>query len=601
MQRAEITLPDRRRVEITFETQDQLNAAIASLTASPRPRGSVDLGPPASPVAGQSFGRNMIQGVGASLSALGRGARQVGTEALEAMTPFDTLVRRGSGQPLRSDVLRQREADIRDLERPLMATGGGATGRIASDIGVGIAGARYMPGSQTEWGAARLGGLFGATKPLDANENRAESTLRDASLAVAGREVGNALSARFQRPAPPAAPTTPSASASASSTGGQAGSNTTVQANPTLRVTQSSGPGQMGPAPEAGLTQAQRDALGRGTGVGMRATPGVATGNKVLQQFEAKLESQPVTSAPFFDIKDTNQRVVTRQFLRAIGEGGDEASQGVMANARERIGQQFDEILARNEIPYTPQLETRLAEIQRQAGNEMPSGPMQVINKQLDEVLSRAARDGETIRGDAYQRMREGLNRLVKRDDSTGYWAGQIRDALDEALEASARPGDAARLKTARAQWRILETAMNRQGAINTDSGLVSPVALSAAFEQSDKIGRRLGGTQNAFYDSLAFVRAFPRIVGDSGTATRSPASVTDAVLAFPFSLASRAYASAPSVNLATNVQGAASVMGPAARRFGAQVGPYLPPTLTGVTPMALDLPGLLGPYPKKQ
>ena len=601
MPQAEITLPDGRRAEITFETQDQLNAAIASLTASPRPRGSVDLGPSASPVAGQSFGRNMIQGVGASLSALGRGARQVGTEALEAMTPFDTLVRRGSGQPLRSDVLRQREADIRELEEPLMATGGGATGRIASDIGVGIAGARYMPGSQTEWGAARLGGLFGLTKPLDPNENRAESTLRDASLAVAGREVGNALNARFQRPAPPAAPTTPSASASASSTGGQAGSNTTVQANPTLRVTQSSGPGQMGPAPELGLTDAQREALARGAPLGMRATPGVATGNKVLQQFEAKLESQPTTSAPFFNIKDRNQRIVTQQFLRAIGERGNEASQGVMSNARERIGQQFDDILARNDIRYTPQLETRLAEIQRQAGNEMPSGPMQVINKQLDEVLSRAARDGEVIRGDAYQRLRESLNRIVKQENATGYWAGQIRNALDDALEASARPGDAAKLETTRAQWRVLETAMNRVGAVNTDSGLVSPDALSAAFEQSDKIGRRLGGTQSPFYDALSFKRAFPRLVSDSGTATRSPVSVTDALLMLPFSVGSRAYASAPSVNLATSAQGAARVIGPAARRFGAQVGPYLPPTLTGVTPMALDLPGLLGPYPKKQ
>lgn len=566
-----------------------------------RPRGSVDLGPPASPVAGQSFGRNMIQGVGASLSALGRGARQVGTEAFEAMTPFDTLVRRGSGQPLRSDVLRQREADIRELEEPLMATGGGATGRIASDIGVGIAGARYMPGSQTEWGAARLGGLFGLTKPLDPNENRAESTLRDASLAVAGREVGNALNARFQRPAPPAAPTTPSASASASSTGGQAGSNTTVQANPTLRVTQSSGPGQMGPAPELGITDAQREALARGAPLGMRATPGVATGNKVLQQFEAKLESQPTTSAPFFNIKDRNQRIVTQQFLRAIGERGNEASQGVMSNARERIGQQFDDILARNDIRYTPQLETRLAEIQRQAGNEMPSGPMQVINRQLDEVLSRAARDGEVIRGDAYQRLRESLNRIVKQENATGYWAGKIRDALDDALEASARPGDAAKLETTRAQWRVLETAMNRVGAVNTDSGLVSPDALSAAFEQSDKIGRRLGGTQSPFYDALSFKRAFPRLVSDSGTATRSPVSVTDALLMLPFSVGSRAYASAPSVNLATSAQGAARVIGPAARRFGAQVGPYLPPTLTGVTPMALDLPGLLGPYPKKQ
>jgi hypothetical protein len=73
-----------------------------------------------------------------------------------------------------------------------------------------------------------------------------------------------------------------------------------------------------------------------------------------------------------------------------------------------------------------------------------------------------------------------------------------------------------------------------------------------------DRLGFLFGRKSSPMYTAARFAQAFKPIVGDSGTATRSALpSPTDFVLSLPFNLATKAYASNPTIEMATRAQAA--------------------------------------------
>jgi hypothetical protein len=278
---------------------------------------------------------------------------------------------------------------------------------------------------------------------------------------------------------------------------------------------------------------------------------------------EAKLESQPMTSGPFNQIKSDNARGITRAFLKAIGEEGDEASAAVLERADSRIGNVFEQAARKNNVAYDDAFQNMLVSIEKDASSELADSEMGLLRKQFDNILSKAAKGGGKLDGSQYQSIRQSLTRLSGNTSSgVGYWARQIRDSLDDALERSAGESAGKALREARGQYRILATAMNRVGAINP-SGNIQPGLMANAIANSDKRGFLLGKNQSDLYNALRFAQAFKPVVGDSGTATRSPIQgVTEMALRIPYNLAAKAYTSPASVN-------AASYAGPLSRSAG--------------------------------
>lgn len=332
--------------------------------------------------------------------------------------------------------------------------------------------------------------------------------------------------------------------------------------------------GPVGTDKSAGLTKAQDEVVARVKPLGMRLTPGQATGSRSLQQIEAKAESQPFSSGPFNTLKANNAKVVNRTFLQAIGGKGDEITESVIRNADDRIGRAFEVAATRNNVAYDDTLQAALAEIENNVASEVTKGGIDVIRKQLANVLDKAAMQGGVITGKQYQNLRMSLSRVSNNSDSSvGFWARQIREQLDEALMRSVGPDEAARMANLRDQYRILITAMN-SNAINTAKGSVSPGLLANAFSRSDKKGFIEGLNKSNLYNALRFYKAFPSVVGDSGTATRVPfQGLTDIAMRIPSGVASRAYLSAPSVEVARGTQNALNRIG----GFGAATKPYSP------------------------
>ena len=320
-------------------------------------------------------------------------------------------------------------------------------------------------------------------------------------------------------------------------------------------------PGGPPAVPPIGLNNTAKATLAAGERLGLQVTPGARAGSPQLRQIEARLESLPATSGPFEALKAANGRVVQREFLKAIGESGDEVSSASLASAAERIGKVFDDAAANNKVAYDTQLEGELANIGAIAARELTEAELPQIQRQLNEIVNKAASAG-TLEGAAFQNIYSSLGRLTK--NGTGGVkdaAASIRDSLHDALVRSAGPDAAKKLTQARDQYRVLLTA-EKSGAIDPGGGSIRAGQLGGAFQRADKNGYLRGNRDNGLYDALKFARTreFGPIVGNSGTATRLggfPDSFYRAAVNAGGNLATRAYLNTPQSVLEGGVRSA--------------------------------------------
>lgn len=514
----------------------------------------------------QSNFENFRAAWGKAVTDLGRGAKQLG----QAIAPKWA----GGGTGYIASQVQQDEVKRRDAA--LLNTKSGFAGNIAGNVATALP-TMFIPGVNTYSGAAVLGAGLGAAQPVGTQDSRGTNAALGAAGGVAGKYVGGKIGDWASQVRDSLRASQSAASASSGGAGSAAGVSGEV--NATLRNAGGS-VGTVGDDASAAISNSQRNLIERGKALGLRVTPGQASGSRALQQMEAKLESQPMTSGPFNQIKSDNAKGITRAFLKAIGEEGDEASSDVLQRADTRIGEVFENAAQKHSIVYDDVLQSSLADIEGKASSELGKSEFAVLKKQLENVVDKAATGNGKFDGAQYQAMRESLGRLSGNSSSgIGHWARQIRNSLDDALERSAGDGAGKALREARSQYRILATAMGRVGAINP-SGNVQPGLMANALSNSDKRGYLLGKNQSDLYNALRFAQAFKPLVGDSGTATRSPVQgITELALRIPYNVAARAYTSPLSVN-------AASLVGPASRsvgdalRSGAGTAPYYAPYL---------------------
>lgn len=316
----------------------------------------------------------------------------------------------------------------------------------------------------------------------------------------------------------------------------------------------------------AGLNNASREIMERGRALGMRVTPGQATGSKALQQLESKLESQPMTSGPFNAIKDSNLNVLNREAAKAIGEKlgkGESLSAEVLDRAQRRIGEVFKD--AADDAPRTIEPQQFLSTFTG-IQDDVRGLVKGFGDHDLVQDLTKLATKGEAT-GKQLQSLTSKLGKSAYKEMSTptgdrdlGLALYRLKDYVDDLLQQGMDSTRQGAFQQARQQYRNLMMLTSRVGVVNPTTGNVSGRTLANVLQQKDKGGFMFGRNQSGMYDAARFSQAFAPIVGDSGTATRSALpGPTDFVLSLPFNLATRAYTSSPAVNMAVGAQAGAN------------------------------------------
>lgn len=480
----------------------------------------------------QSTGQNLLAGIGGGMTSLYLGGKQM----------------LGLDQPGEIDEHRKAMAG-------LTTTKAGMAGDILGQAAVGIP-AAFVPGANTMAGAALTGAAFGALQPTLKDESRLANVALGAAGGAAGKYVGD-KAVRLMRGT--GAVSSSGANARATATPGVASASSEVTGGATASGTGGGyNFGTVGDDVSAGLTRGQVAAMSKGRDLGMQLTPGQASGSRALQQLEAKLESQPMTSGRFSQIKSNNQQVLNRAAASSIGETADVLDDATLSQARDRITSVYKMVADKNQRPIDADgFINQLSSVENEFEGLLPGS---VLDNPLTKRLFSYAEKGQAT-GEQLQDLASKLGKAANGQMTSGTGDRQlgmalfkVKDMADDLL-ASGLSGDTAKLfSDARGQYRNLMLLTQRTGVVNPTTGNVSGANLANLLQQKDKAGYLYGGNQSDMYSAARFAQSFKPIVGDSGTATRMPLpSPTDFVLSLPFNLATKAYTSSLAVNLAAN------------------------------------------------
>lgn len=495
---------------------------------------------------GNSFLENARIGAGKFFTDIGLGAQQIGASIADAVAPRErNLSSLVTGAPKsRADEMKEKAAQKRQTDADILKTGGGWTGYIGAAVPAG-----FLPGVNSYTGTAVMGGALGGLQPTVGDESRLFNTALGAGGSVALKGLSNGIASLFKQPAA-----------------------TTV-----------------GDDISSGLTAAQRRAMEVGREMGMRTTPGQATGSRALQQLEAKLESQPMTSGPFNAVRANNQSVLNSAAAKAIGEVGDSVDSSVLSAANERIGKAFQRVAdSRPRTIDSNAFLGKLSGIESDFEGLLPNGQGILDNslvKQLFAFAGKGNATGEQIQNISSKLGKAAYNNLTSAngDRQLGMALYQVKDVADDLLAQGLSESESAALTAARQQYRNLMLLTQRVGVVNPSTGNVNGVSLANLLQQKDKAGFLLGRNDTALYNAARFAQAFKPIVGDSGTATRSMIQgPTDFLLSLPTTLATRAYVSSPSVAVAQGAQAAGRAVSPAVSPI-TNLLPYIAPQAGGL------------------
>lgn len=194
------------------------------------------------------------------------------------------------------------------------------------------------------------------------------------------------------------------------------------------------------------------------------------------------------------DRLDAAKSAFTKAVSNTFGEDSPSLTPDVMQSAKERIGNVFDRVAQNSNINVTGKFANDLLSIGSEADQVLPASELAPIQKQIANIQSKMVPPSPggmaTIDGETYQSLtRKGspLDRAANSADSNvRYYAGQIRNALDDALEASASPQDIADLRQARLQYKNLMTIKGLAANAGIE-GEIDPTKLLGAVGKSYK------------------------------------------------------------------------------------------------------------------
>jgi hypothetical protein len=255
---------------------------------------------------------------------------------------------------------------------------------------------------------------------------------------------------------------------------------------------------------------------------GVPVTAGQLTGNRSLRFSESELGGRAAAN-----LMDDQKDAFTKAILGRAGVTANRATPEVVDDAFRVVGQQFDDLAARNTLTA----DARMIQDVRAVFNNYGLNTNETARRPIVEKLTRdivdASRKGQ-VSGGAYQKLSKELAKAARsagKDFEAKEALYGLRDALDGAMERSmvaAQSPDVGAWQAVRTQYRNLlpiEAAATRAGE-DAAEGLISPANIRNAAIQLQ--GRRAYARGQGDFADLA--RAGSMLLSplpDSGTAGR--------------------------------------------------------------------------------
>lgn len=209
---------------------------------------------------------------------------------------------------------------------------------------------------------------------------------------------------------------------------------------------------------------------------GFDLTPAQATGSKYLGYTESVMRDLPGGA---LSPRAAQQEMFNEQVLRAAGVASKEVTPEVLEAGFGSVGSKIGNVVSGKTIDFDKALVSDIDDAIRRYSNTLDVNVRPIFTAQADAIKSNVGQVG----GDFAQNVRSELATLERNYAAQPRLAnalGDLREAVDSAMQRSLPRADATALQEARGQYKNLkriEEAYNRGGA-QAAAGNISPVAL---------------------------------------------------------------------------------------------------------------------------
>ena len=221
------------------------------------------------------------------------------------------------------------------------------------------------------------------------------------------------------------------------------------------------------------------------TKYGIPLTAGQMSDSPAVRFAASTSSRMPLSGAG--DVAGEQQAAFNRAVAGTIGESADKITPDVMVAAKKRIGDGMNNIAANTTIRIDQQFANDLGRTMDDASTVLPDVEVAPLKKQVSNILQNIDPQTGVMSGDQYQALtRSGtpLNRaLNSADPNIKFYAGQIKDALDDVMQRSAGPQAAADLTKLRYQYKNMKTIEDL--VEKSPTGDVSPQLLMSQVRNS--------------------------------------------------------------------------------------------------------------------
>lgn len=208
-----------------------------------------------------------------------------------------------------------------------------------------------------------------------------------------------------------------------------------------------------------GIDQYTANLAQKAINMGIPLRAGQIAGNPFIRTADDVVSRIPGSGAA--GQQDAIQTGINRALANEMGTAADRITPDVMDTTKQRLGQTFDAVAQDTPVINAQPLLGTFADIEHEASSVLPDSEYQPIQKQMQNILNMVDANGN-ITGEQYQNLtRKGsplMNVLNSNSSNVKFYAGQVRDALDGAMQASAPPEAQQALSQARYQYKVMKT-----------------------------------------------------------------------------------------------------------------------------------------------
>jgi len=240
----------------------------------------------------------------------------------------------------------------------------------------------------------------------------------------------------------------------------------------------------IGPAGQAAqATQAAQSTVTRPQQLAVLAREGVrldnsqALGGKLALTLKNAANDGAFGDAQAF--RDSQAGDFTAAALRQMGiTDAREATPAVMKAGKQRLKDVYNAVAERTGVELDDGLATDLDRIRGDASSSLTPEHFGVIDRKIDNILTMMERNSSQLSGTGYQKAQSALGQIAK-DGGKAPFVTELRQALTNAMQRQAEPGDAQLLQITNQRYGAMKSIEKAIGADNQ----VSPSLLYNAMD----------------------------------------------------------------------------------------------------------------------